>query len=56
MLDTILKWWNRKWSNWEFDDEVHIFTDDKSKRPIERYDRFKRKSNDGLVEYKRVRK
>jgi hypothetical protein len=55
MLDTILKWWNRKWSNWELDTpDCKVFNDDISKRPFQVYDRYKRTSNDGLVEYKRI--
>lgn len=55
MYDKILKWWNRKWSNWELVDEnCKVFADDQAKRPIEVYDRLKRVSNDGLVEYKKV--
>jgi hypothetical protein len=55
MLDTILKWWNRKWSNWELDTiDCKVFADNKSKRPHTIYDRYKRTSNDGLVEYKKI--
>jgi hypothetical protein len=55
MLDTILKWWNRKWSNWELDTpDCKVFNDDESKRPWQIYDRYKRTSNDGLVEYKKI--
>ena len=55
MYDKILKWWNRKWSNWELVDEnCKVFNDDSSKRPWQVYDRLKRVSNDGLVEYKKV--
>lgn len=57
MLDTILKWWNRKWNNWELDQANNrVFQNDSATRPIEIYDRFKRASNDGLVEYKKVYK
>lgn len=55
MYDKILKWWNRKWSDWELQaSDCKIYENDNDKRPIIIYDRFKRTSNDGLVEYKKI--
>jgi hypothetical protein len=53
MKDTILKWWNREWSNWELDSQGQTFHTlaDKGYYII-----LKRTSNDGLVEYKKVYK
>jgi hypothetical protein len=53
MKDTILKWWNREWSNWELDSQGQTYYTlaDKGYYII-----LKRTSNDGLVEYKKVYK
>ena len=56
MKNLILRWWFRKWSNWEFDGVHEVFTDDYSKRPIATYDMYKSTSSDGLARYKRVRR
>jgi len=42
MKDSIKKWWNREWSNWEIDYIVHW-------KII-----IKRTSNDGLIEFKTI--
>jgi len=47
MKDKILKWWNRKWNNWEF---VETIKNGKNCPDIVKV--YKRTSNDGLVEYK----
>ena len=44
MIDDIKKWWNRKWSNWEFD----------SKSEWNYYIILKRTSNDGLIQFKKI--
>jgi hypothetical protein len=45
MRDTIKKWWNRTWSNWEI--------------VYENYSNFyivlKKTSNDGLIKYKKIK-
>lgn len=46
MIDSINKWWNRKWSNWEFDSE--------SKWNY--YIILRRTSNDGLIQFKQIKK
>ena len=56
MLDTIKKWWNRKWSNWEFDSETKVFETELHKRPNAVYEVHKRISNDGIVEFKKIKK
>ena len=56
MRDLIKKWWNRTWTNWEFDSENKVFLTEVSKRPNAVYEVYKRTSNDGLVEYKKIRK
>lgn len=56
MRDLILKWWYRKWSNWEFDEELKVFSDDYSDRPVANYHIYKCTSSDGLVKFKRIRK
>ncbi len=56
MIDTILKWWTRKWSNWEFDGEIEVYDKDEDKYPARKFARFKSVSNDGLARYKRIRK
>lgn len=53
MKDTILKWWNRKWSNWEQDSVGQKYY---TLSPKEHYIILKRTSNDGLVQYKKVYK
>ena len=54
MKDLILKWWNRKWGNWEFDQYVNTYLET-SKLPTARHKVLVRKSNDGLVQYKRLK-
>lgn len=56
MKDLILKWWFRRWSDWEFDGESHVYDNDYSKRPCARYHIYKSTSNDGLVRFKRIRR
>lgn len=54
MLDIIKKWWNRKWSDWEF--IRYIYSYDSvlpGARPYKATALFKSTSNDGLVRYKR---
>lgn len=53
MKDTILKWWNREWSNWEQDSVGQMYY---TIEPKQHYVILKRTSNDGLVEYKKVYK
>jgi hypothetical protein len=49
MKDNIVKWWNRKWSNWE-----HYGFEEKQVlgNTVGRYEVLVKKSNDGLVKYK----
>ena len=54
MKDLILKWWNKKWGNWEFDQYVNTYLET-SKLPTARHKVLVRKSNDGLVQYKRIK-
>lgn len=54
MKDLILKWWNRKWSDWEFDQYVNTYYEG-LKLPTSRHKLLTRKSNDGLVQYKRIK-
>jgi hypothetical protein len=56
MKNKILKWWNREWSNWTFEIENRVYNTGESTRPIECYEVYKRTSNDGLVEFKKVKK
>ena len=56
MRDLIKKWWNRTWTNWEFDSGNKVYANDFDKKPIAIYSIYKRTSNDGLVEYKKIRK
>ena len=53
MKDRILKWWNRKWSDWEFSHKESMYTED----GFRLYDiwLYKSKSNDGLVKIKKVK-
>jgi len=44
MRDYISKWWNRKWSNWEY----------YSKSEWNFCIILKRTSNDGLIQFKRI--
>ena len=44
MRDYISKWWNRKWSSWEYEGESEWYC----------YILLKRTSNDGLVQFKRI--
>ena len=46
MIDDIKKWWNRKWSNWEF----------YSKSEWNYWIILRRTSNDGLIEFKKIKK
>lgn len=56
MKNLILRWWFRKWSNWEFNTDHEVYDDEYSKRPIRIYEIYKSTSNDGLVRFKRIRK
>jgi hypothetical protein len=49
MKDSIKKWWNRKWSNWEHIQDLTYSTGELSGVIL------KRTSNDGLVQIKKVR-
>jgi len=53
MIDRILKWLNREWSNWELDSQGQKYYSLPDK---EYYIILKRTSNDGLVEFKKVKK
>ena len=54
-IQSFVKWWNRKWSNWELDmKDCQVFQKEGDKIPIKSYDRYKRTSDDGIVEYKRI--
>ena len=53
MKDTILKWWNRKWSNWELDSVGQKYY---TLSPKGHYIVLKRTSNDGLVQYRKIYK
>lgn len=55
MKDLILKWWNREWSNWEHCEERRIYLTQNCDRPHTIYDIYKRVSNDGLVQYKKIK-
>jgi len=50
MLDEIKKWWNRKWSNWEIEREYFSWANFTTCIVL------KRTSNDGLIEFKEVKK
>ena len=56
MKDIFLKWWNRKWSCWEHIDYEYkmIDTPDGYKDKL-KYVIFCRSSNDGLIEFKKVK-
>lgn len=56
MKNIIKKWWNREWSNWEFDGDILVYDTDEDKYPIRKFARLKSTSNDGLVRYKRIKK
>lgn len=56
MKDRILKWWNRTWSNWVEDGVIVVYMYEGDKIPAYRKQRLKRVSNDGLVEYKLIKK
>jgi len=47
MKDKILKWWNRTWSNWSY----YTYAVDFGYR----YNIYSRISNDGIVEFKKVK-
>lgn len=53
MKDTILKWWNRKWSSWELDSVGQKYYTLSTKG---HYIILKRTSNDGLVQYRKIYK
>lgn len=44
MIDVILKWWNRTWSDWEY----------YTKSQWNFYIILKKTSNDGLVKFKKI--
>lgn len=54
MKDIILKWWNRKWSDWEHYTFVKSY-DAHSNRAYREDEVFISHSNDGLHRYKRVK-
>lgn len=56
MYDKLVKWWNRTWSNWEFYETIKVYGTGRNTYPVEIYDIYKRTSNDGLVEYKKIYK
>jgi hypothetical protein len=49
MKDSIKKWWNRKWDNWEHIQDLTYSTGELSGIIL------KRRSNDGLVQFKKIR-
>ena len=53
MIDRLVKWLNRKWSNWEQDSVGQVYY---TIEPKKHYIILKRTSNDGLVEFKKVYK
>ncbi len=58
MKDIILKWWNRKWGDWEYKNKFYTYDShyDKSNEfPTNVYKIFISKSNDGLERTKRVK-
>ena len=46
MIDDIKKWWNRNWTNWEFE----------SRSEWNWYVILRRTSNDGLIQFKKIKK
>ncbi len=59
MKDLIIKWWNRKWSNWEYQETIRIYGSAWDKAyglPNSVYELYKSTSNDGLVKFKRINK
>ena len=55
MKDTILRWWNRTWSNWSLYKIIDTYTNEVSRMPICKHQILVRKSNDGLIEYKKIK-
>ncbi len=53
MKDLILKWWNRKWSNWKYEDTLTYY--DRCNRPLYNEVVYIQTSNDGLVRYKKIK-
>ena len=53
MKERILKWWNRKWSNWEYSKTVTSFTDAAFVYQT-KFEIYKKVSDHGLVKYKEV--
>ena len=49
MRDRIKKWWNREWGNWELVQNLTYHNDELSAIIL------KRTSNDGLIQFKKVR-
>jgi hypothetical protein len=49
MKDSIKKWWNRKWGNWEHIQDLTNYSGELSGIIL------KRTSNDGLVQFKKIR-
>lgn len=56
MIETFIRWLIRKWSDWEYVEDVNVYQSEYGKRPVATYSIFKSTSNDGLVKYKRVKK
>lgn len=54
MKDIILKWWNRKWSNWEHFGFVSVYSQN-SELAYEREEILISHSNDGLTRYKKIK-
>jgi hypothetical protein len=50
MKEIILKWWNRKWSNWGTHKLINEYCED---RVIAKYLILIKTSNDGLVKFKK---
>jgi hypothetical protein len=56
MKDLIKKWWNRTWSNWEYDGKNEIYEYSTDKYPHTVYEIYKIVSSDGIVQIKRVKR
>lgn len=54
MKDRIMKWWNRTWSDWQYDETWINST--AAGRFTGKTDIYKSRSNDGLVRYKQIDK
>ena len=56
MRDTIKKWWNRTWSNWEeFEGQYQNYSTPDGLATYLSFIKLKRTSNDGLIEFKKIK-